>query len=139
MLEAHPEIGEEGHVVSQHQMPLDAHPRIVLALGEGQDLLPHSCSLLEVTHVDVKAREPSENRKQLGDLSLSPTQVQGAGVRLLDLRRAALDRHERPGEADLQHDLLLGALRCRGSGGDDAQQIGGEADHGLVPPARIVE
>src|ERR1700757_3877819 len=60
-------------------MPLDQHARIVLALGQAQDLFSHPSSLLEVAHVNIKAGQSSQNGKKLGDLSLPLTEIEGAG------------------------------------------------------------
>src|SRR2546430_5897216 len=68
-------------------MSVGTHSCVVLLIGQTQDLLPDFCSLVELGAVVVEGCQASEDREQLGELSLPLEQLEGAGVCVLDLDR----------------------------------------------------
>ena len=57
VLHARLETVEEGQIRTQHQVPFDARARVVVALGQSQDLFSRPSTLLELRPIDVEAGE----------------------------------------------------------------------------------
>ena len=139
MVHARLEAVEHGQTGPEHQVPFDLRARVVVALGQTQNLFSCPSALLELGPVDVEGGEPAQDGEQLWHLSLAFAELQGAHVRVLDLLRVALDRQQHPGQAGLERDLLEDALRRRRGRRQKVEQIGGERHRCVVPTPRVVE
>ena len=115
--------GEHALVGPDQQMAFDPRARVVEALGETQELLADPLRLLELGQVDVEGREPTQDRKELRNLTQLLAELQRALVRLLGLGRVALGRHQDPGQARLERDLRKETLLGEGCRRQDLEQI----------------
>ncbi len=124
---------------TQDEETVDPHARVVLALGQLEDLAAELVGLVELGPQEVQAGEPAQDREMLAILATSFEQVERALVGVGDLRSEAPGRQERPSEAHPQGDLLPDELGRRRRLGEDGQQVRGELDRVLVPAARLVQ
>ena len=124
---------------ADQQVPVDEHARVVLALPEGEDLPAEAAGLVELAAEQVEAREASEHGVLLAHVAAALEQLHGARERGLDLRGEALGRHERPGEARPQGDLLAGPVGRWRDRPEDGEQVLRQAHRVEVPAVGVVE
>ena len=113
--------------------------RVIEAFGETEELLADPHGLLELGPIDVQGRQPAQDWKELRELALRLAKLERPLVRPLRLRRVALRRHQDPGEARLQQDLLEQTLlvgRCRR---EHFEKIRDERRCLVIPAASVVE
>ena len=106
VVEAGPQIGEEHQRRAHDEVPVDQHPRIVLAFGEREDLPTQRHHLVELGAEVVQADQPSEHGELLARVRAAFEQVHRAGQGVLGFGGVALCRDQGPGQARSQRDLL---------------------------------
>ena len=117
----------------------DAHVCIVEALRQFHDAPADLKPFFIFRDHLIKNCQPAQNGEQLGNLTGAVAQFQGALISLFNFFGKASGRQQRPRQRGLQHDFLLGALRCGDRGRKDLQQIAGQLDGGMIPTACIME
>src|SRR5262249_1686531 len=99
VLEAVLDPAHEGSRGPEQEMSFDLEARIVLLLGQVEQLAPHPCRFLELAPVEVEGGEAAEDREEPRHLPELLTELERADIRLLDLLRVATDRQQAPREA----------------------------------------
>ncbi len=94
-----------------HVMAFDPDRLVVLPLAQLEQLDSHLPTLLEVGDADVEGGQGAEDGEALEGGPGGLRQLEDLFERLLHFGGIAPDRHQGPGEASAQGQLLLGQLR----------------------------
>jgi hypothetical protein len=77
VLHAHLELVEHDQAGAAQQVPFGPRVRVVVALGQRQQLLADERGLVELGPVQVQAPQRPQGRERVGDAACGFTQVQG--------------------------------------------------------------
>ena len=121
-----------------HQVPFDLDARIVLLLRQRQHLASDVGRLVELAAVQVEGGETAQDREPLRHRRLA-RQGERLPVHPLGLLRVATEREEPAGEAHPERDLVVDAVGGRRRPREHLQQVVGQSDSAVVPPARVIQ
>jgi hypothetical protein len=120
--------GEGAYVVQglpHREVGLKEQGGVVLALGQGEELLCHGLRHLVLCTYEMEPVPQTQYHKTLWELPRLLTQRSGPGEDGFQLgRRRALDDAQRPSEGDMEIQLVLVARGRLGHGGQHLQPRG---------------
>jgi hypothetical protein len=133
------DVPQEGDARAVDEVCVDLKGRVAALFGECEQLAAERRRPVELAAVEVEAGEAADNGGTLREIAGLLCECEGAVVDLLGLFGVAADRQQPACEARAQGDLLLQAGRCRGNGGEDAEQVVRQLDRRVIPAAILVE
>ena len=133
------DLSEEGEARAVNELPVHLEGRVLLRLGQLDQLAAELGRPVELAAVEVEGGEAADDGSSLRRIAGLAGERERPLVVLLDLLGVAADRQQAPCEAGAQRDLLARTLRARGDGREHRKEVVRELDRRVVPAATVVK